>query len=122
VSPFGKHLKPPRHRHTPGTMNKMEEDFALALRLRLRAGEIEAWKFEPMTFVLTRINGGVRYTPDFLVVYRDHVALYEVKGHWEDDARAKIKMAAEMFPWFKWVAVTREPKKLGGGWVEEVFE
>ncbi len=116
------HLIPPRKRHDPGVMNKTEERFALYLNNRVKVGEVLAWRFESLTFTLTRIAHGVRYTPDFMVVFPDHIAFYEVKGHWEDDARVKIKMAAEMFPWFRWVAVTAEPQKLGGGWKEEVFE
>lgn len=40
---------------------------------------------------------------------------------WQDDARAKIKIAAAMFP-FRFVAVTVKAKKDGGGWNVEVFE
>ena len=38
-----------------------------------------------------------------------------MKGHWEDDARVKIKVAAAMFP-FTFIAVFAAPKKDGGGW------
>ena len=40
---------------------------------------------------------------------------HEVKGWWRDDARVKIKVAAELFPWIQFVAVTKQPQ----GWVEE---
>ena len=40
---------------------------------------------------------------------------HEVKGFWEDDAKVKIKVAAELYP-FSFVAVTKKPKKHGGGW------
>ena len=46
---------------------------------------------------------------------------HEVKGHWLDDARCKIKVAAEMYP-FRFLAVQVLPKKQGGGWKVEVFE
>ncbi len=32
-----------------------------------------------------------------------------MKGHWEDDARVKIKVAAEMYP-FRFVAITSSRK------------
>jgi hypothetical protein len=45
---------------------------------------------------------------------------HEVKGFWQDDARVKVKVAAEQFPlWF--VAVTARPKRDGGGWNVEEF-
>ena len=46
---------------------------------------------------------------------------HEVKGFWQDDARAKIKIAADMYP-FRFIAVKVQAKKDGGGWSREVFE
>ena len=46
--------------------------------------------------------------------------LHEVKGHWQDDARVKIKVAAEQYP-FRFVAVKARAKKDGGGFSEEEF-
>lgn len=43
-----------------------------------------------------------------------------MKGHWQDDARAKIKIAAAMYP-FRFIAVKAKPKRVGGGWEVEVF-
>ena len=45
---------------------------------------------------------------------------HEVKGHWEDDARVKIKCAAEKFP-FRFVAMKPRTKKNGGGFECEEF-
>jgi hypothetical protein len=45
---------------------------------------------------------------------------WEVKGHWEDDARVKIKVAAELFP-FVFRAFKPKAKRDGGGWSMEVF-
>ena len=45
---------------------------------------------------------------------------HEVKGYWQDDARAKIKIAADMCP-LRFVAVQALPKKAGGGWKVEEF-
>lgn len=44
--------------------------------------------------------------------------LHEVKGHWEDDARVKIKVAARMHPWFRFRAVKAAR---GGRWEYEDF-
>ncbi len=121
MNTFKRQLIPPRTRHNPGQMNGLEGDYALYLRLRKHAGEVLAYEFEALTFVLTHMNGGLRFTPDFLVVFPTHFELHEVKGHWEEDARVKMKAFAERYRWFKWVAVTREPKKLGGNWKQEVF-
>jgi hypothetical protein len=46
--------------------------------------------------------------------------IHETKGFWTDDARVKIKVAADMYP-FKFVAIKARAKKDGGGWAEEVF-
>ena len=43
--------------------------------------------------------------------------IHEVKGHWTDDARVKIKVAAELYPYYRFSAVRR----VKGEWVREVF-
>jgi len=45
------------------------------------------------------------------------IELHEVKGHWEDDARVKIKVAATQHPWFRFLAV----KAGKTGWQYETF-
>ena len=46
--------------------------------------------------------------------------MHEVKGHWMEDARVKMKVAADMYP-FRFIAVQPIAKKAGGGWKVEVF-
>jgi len=46
------------------------------------------------------------------------VEFHEVKGHWEDDALVKIKVAAQTFPEFSFRAF----HKKSGEWVEREFE
>lgn len=46
--------------------------------------------------------------------------LHEVKGHWQDDARVKIKVASSLYP-FRFQAVRVKPKREGGGWDIEEF-
>ena len=45
---------------------------------------------------------------------------HEVKGHWMDDSKVKIKVAAAMFP-IEFIAVKAKAKKDGGGWAVEEF-
>ena len=81
-------------------------------------GEVVWFRFEG---VKLRLADNTFYTPDFAVMLADDtLEMHEAKGHWEDDARAKVKVAAEMYP-FRFIAVTRRPKKDGGGWEIEEF-
>ena len=96
-------------------MNGTEARYAQLLNLRKNAGEIMDWRFEPFGLRLAKLTF---YHPDFLVVFPDHFEIHEVKGFWRDDARAKIKVAAELFPWFKFIAV--EAKR--GRYVYEEFD
>lgn len=103
----------------PGQMNKTEAAYAAELEQRKYAGEILWYAFEPWKF---RLADKTFYTPDFGVLRADHqVECHEVKGFWQDDARVKIKVAAEQHP-FRFIAVKRLPKKDGGGFAREVFE
>jgi hypothetical protein len=45
---------------------------------------------------------------------------HEVKGFWVDDARVKIKVAADMYP-VEFIAIKKQAKKDGGGWAVEAF-
>ena len=102
----------PRIRPTAGNgrMNGLEEKWADQLELLKISGMILAWSFESVGL---RLADRTFYYPDFLVVCPNHFELHEVKGHWEDDARVKFKVAAEQFPWFvfkamMWVAGKKE--------------
>lgn len=101
-----------------GEMNGTERRYAEHLELRKVAGEVEWYAFEAVKLRLAKLT---YYTPDFLVMLADGtLEAHEVKGHWEDDARVKIKVAAETFP-FRFVAVKALAKKHGGGFSEEEF-
>jgi hypothetical protein len=103
-----------RPRLKKGVMNKTEQAYASRLLLMRNAGEIIRFEFEKIKF---KLADNTFYEPDFYVVFPDHIEIHEVKGHWEDDARVKIKVAAEMFPEFKWVGITRKSKT----WLFEEF-
>ena len=106
-------------KHTPGVMNKTEADYGALLEMRKVAGEIEDYHFESVTL---KIADNCRYTPDFMVEFYDgHKEIHEVKGFWRDDARVKIKVAADKFRGFDFIAVQKKAKKDGGGWkIEEI--
>jgi len=110
--------QPSHRRHEPGNMNGLEKRYAQHLELRRVIGEIRSWKFEPLKL---RLAPRTFYSVDFGLVTLDGlIELHEAKGHWEDDARVKIKVAAVMFPEFKFVGVQwRGP---GGGWKFEDFK
>jgi predicted nuclease of restriction endonuclease-like RecB superfamily len=95
-------------------MNKTETAYAANLEAKKKAGVIVDYKYEALKFKLAKKTF---YTPDFFVLHKDHFELIEVKGFWHDDARVKIKVAREMFPWFAWTAV----KAHKGGWKYEEF-
>jgi hypothetical protein len=101
-----------------GTMNKTEAAYAATLDARRHAGEVAWFKFEGMKL---RLADNTFYTPDFAVMLADGaLEMHEVKGFWQDDARAKIKVAADLYP-LRFIAVRVRSKKEGGGWVIEEF-
>lgn len=102
-----------------GAMNKTEQAYAQSLELEKQAGVIAWYKFEGLKL---RLADNTFYSPDFFVMLQSGVLeAHEVKGFWRDDARAKIKIAADLYP-FRFIAVTQKAKKDGGGWAVEVFE
>lgn len=101
--------------HKPGVMNNLETLYAGHLEAKLLRGEIRAYDFEP---VKLRLADNTFYAPDFRVVRNDYAIEYhEVKGHWEDDARVKIKVAASLHPYIFRAFTAPSP----GTWVEERF-
>lgn len=83
-------------------MNKTEAAHAQDLELRRRAGEIEAWLWEPLRL---KLAPDCTYEPDFMVLMKDGaVEFHEVKGGFiTDDGLVKLKVAAERFNWFRFV-------------------
>jgi len=97
-----------------GVMNKTEAAYGKRLELLKGAGEVLWYRFEGMKF---RLADKTFYTPDFAVMLADGtMEIHEVKGFWTDDARVKIKVAAEMYP-MRFLAI----KKKAGGWEMEDF-
>jgi len=105
-------------RRKPGEMNKTEQAYADHLEALRIGGEVVAWTFDALKL---RLADNTFYTPDFLVQKPDDtLEVHEVKGHWEDDARVKMKVAASLFP-FRFLAMKPLAKKHGGGWEVETF-
>jgi hypothetical protein len=103
-------------------MNRTEEAYSRYLQDRLMAGEIRWWAYEAWKF---RLADNTHYTPDFIVVGNDlRIEAHEVKAQWStgkpgwmEDARIKIKVAAEMHP-VRFIAVSRGRD---GNWEFEDF-
>lgn len=71
--------------------------------------------FEEITL---RLGDDCRYTPDFWYLDDDDVFCFaEVKGFWRDDAKVKLRVAADRFPMFRFVAWRR----VKGAWQREHF-
>lgn len=101
-----------------GTMNATERAYAAELELMRQSGEVAWYKFEG---VKLRLADNTFYTPDFAVMLiNGALQMHEVKGFWTDDARVKIKVAADLYP-FEFFALKARPKKLGGGFASEAF-
>lgn len=113
-----KDFAPPakRSRSEPDGMNGTERKMAAELAIEHAAGTIRWWAFEAVNL---KLADKTWYRPDFVIWHADgHIECRETKGHWEDDARAKFKIAAELFRAFKFTAY--KPLK-GGGWdIEEL--
>jgi hypothetical protein len=111
----GKTVARARPRHVAGEMNKTEAAYAQQLDARIAAGEVLWWKFEAIKLQLAEKT---TLTVDFFVqLANGELEAHEVKGHWEEDARVKIKVAAAMYP-FRFLAIQREK---GGSWKVEDF-
>lgn len=116
-----------RKRHKPGEMNKTEKLYAEHLDTLLLSGQVLWWGFEKITL---KLADDTRYTPDFDVLFFDGVFEFHEtkhtwkdkntglkKPHYEDDAKVKIKIAAELLPFTfksKWLDES-------GTWVEKEF-
>jgi len=104
--------------HVAGQMNGTEREFAGMLDVRRAAGEVVCYWYEGVTL---KLASDCRYTADFFVLLASgEMEVVEVKGGFvRDDARLKVKLAADRFP-FRFTIAHKQPKKLGGGWRYEV--
>lgn len=121
---FAKYAK-----RAPGQRNKLEAAYEQHLELLKREGKIDGYFFEGIKL---KLADNTNYTPDFLVFASDGVVeLHDTKGTttkmrasglkekvpWiEEDARLKLKIVAERFP-FRTFAVF----KTHNGWEMQQF-
>jgi hypothetical protein len=136
-------LKPSRAKRSPidhrDYKSNLERRYAEELESRKIAGDIIDWRYEPIKL---HLGGGAWFTPDFLVVVNGPVAglhwestpgdmdaelhvtmwcgmeFHEVKGHWEEAAKVRLKVAVEKYPWFSFFVVTAGGKKGGAFEIE----
>lgn len=104
-----------------GAMNKTEAAYALHLSQQQTAGRVQWFRFEG---VKLRLADNTFLTVDFAVLASDgRLEMHDVKGAraiFSDDARVKMKVAADQYPFVFRVAFPR-PKRDGGGWdIEEL--
>lgn len=111
----GKTAARARPRHVADEMNKTEAAYCAHLERRKAQGEILWFVFE---HVKLRLAKATFITVDFFVqLANGELEAHEVKGHWEEDARVKIKVAAALYPW-RFLAVQ---KAKGAEWKVEEF-
>lgn len=103
-----------------GTMNKTEAAYAEELASQKAMGKILDFKFHPMRI---RLADNTFYEVDFLVLHADRsLAIHETKGGFTSEkGQMKIKLVAEVMPWFGMLKVTKLAAKAGGGWKVEDF-
>lgn len=106
-------------------MTRIERDYGEALELRRQIKEIAWFGFEAIKL---RLADNTFYEPDFfLMLASGELQCHEVKSRWgkngdrgagwEEDARVKIKVAAELYP-FRFFGVS---KLQSGAWELEEF-
>lgn len=116
AKPTSKERMQAKGRLAKGTMNTTETKYAAYLDQLKLAGDVLWWKFEPVKLLLAPLT---TLTPDFMVMLADGILeMHDVKGAkaiYEDDAKVKMKMAAQEYP-FVFRVVYPVPKGEGGGW------
>jgi len=89
-----------------GDMNGLETAYMLeVLQPQVLAGEMLKATFEGMSIKLAK---GSTYKPDFYCLLANgEIELHETKGRWMEAARVRIKVAAELYPEFRFVAIQK---------------
>lgn len=99
-----------------GEMNKTEAAYAKHLELLKQSGQILWYRFDA---VKLRLADNTFLTVDFFILNaQSQLEAHDVKGSLRiitDDAKVKMKVAADAFPFAFYYAVPRTQKS-GGGW------
>ncbi len=102
-------------RKRTGVMNRLEAAYALHLTMLKNQGDVIWFEYEPMKL---RLADNTYLTPDFLVLTNDgELQIHETKGSkaiYMDDARVKMKVAADKFP-FRFFVIYRTKE----GWTKD---
>ena len=91
----------PQPEDGPKYKSKTEARYAGRLEGLLKLGKIREYRYEAFR---VKLAGNTTITADFWVVLQDWtVEIHEVKGEYiREDAWVKLKIAAAMWPWFRW--------------------
>lgn len=118
-APTGKAKLQALGRLRDGSMNKTESRYAQHLDVLKHQGAILWWAFEGIKL---RLADRTHLTVDFSVLTAEGMLqMHDVKGTKaivEDDARAKTKIAARLFPFAFFMVY---PDKASGGWTVEAI-
>lgn len=115
---WGRGTPTPDRREAPGDVpliradryrNKWEREYGQQLGMLRHIGEIVDFRYEGIAF---RLADGTHLHPDFLVITPRGFEIHEVKGQRREKWWSRFKIAAEMFPWFRWFVCVRK----GGTW------
>jgi hypothetical protein len=108
-------VKATARRRIPGTMNRLEQRYAQQLELEKRDGLIIHWAYEALT---VKLADATRLTVDFFVIVADgSIDLRETKGFMREEAWCKLKTAAALYPWFRFLLVRKANKNSGAEWI-----
>jgi len=101
--------------------SRLEAAYADRLDILVRAGEIVEWKHKAIRLRIGASGEKTQrafYSPDFTVLRNDlTLEHHETKGRWMEAAKVRIRVAAEMYPWFGFLAVQKD----GDGFKYERF-
>ena len=99
-------------------MNKTETAYAEFLEFEKSQGRVLWFGFEKIRLVIADGKRKAWFKPDFFVVLPDGtIEARETKGWWREAARLRIKVAADLYPWIRFLGVKRD----GSGWQYEEF-
>lgn len=99
-------------------MNATEEAYNAHLRTRHAAGEVLWWAFNAVRLLITDGDFAAFYKPDFTVIMWDGTTQYhETKGFEREAAMLRLKVAAGIYTFAKFVLV----KRYESAWSYEFF-
>lgn len=101
-------------------MNATERAYSVRLESLRASGEVLSWKFHPMNI---RLANNTFYEVDFLVLHADmSLAIHETKGGFTSEkGQLKIKLVAEVMPYFRMFKAIKQTKAEGGGFKLEEY-